>query len=483
MFNNASPAISQKRNLTHHWGLIAAGAVSLGGYLGMFFLHQSTGTLRDQYTPITLIWYALAFGGYLLALIWVEKRREASLSIIWSAAILFRLLLLFTVPTLSDDIYRYLWDGHVAINGVSPYAYPIDAPNLDHLDVPIRALANNRWMASPYMPTAQLLFSGLTSLFPLRPIFLQITMVAFDLLAGLLIARLLVLAGHFPHWVIIYLWSPLVIVEVAHSGHIDALMVFLMLTAIWATFSPRQGPFTTWLGPIALALATLTKILPMILLPILFWRWRWRQLFLFGLLTIGLLLPFGMVSGWGLTGPLDGTGLFGALRIYSDQWNFNSGLFHWFEANLLPAVGVIEANTWAKRLVLVILLLVLGLVGWAGRRTTGILANLRLMSIPFMAYILLTTTVHPWYLLILMVFLPFLAPAPHESPWRWLILAPWLYLSGAVALSYITYINPLDFREYEWVRNSEWLPTLALLTLTIVLYPYLRSTGRLAPDP
>ena len=380
-----------------------------------------------------------------------------------------RVLLLFTVPTLSDDIYRYLWDGHVAINGVSPYAYPIDSPELDYLDVPQRALANNRWMASPYMPTAQFLFTGLTYLFPLQPIFFQVTMVIFDLLSALLILKLLKIAKLPGYRILIYLWNPLVVVEVAHGAHIDAWMVFLTMLALWLTFSSRWGKMSTWLAPMLLALATLTKILPLLLLPILFWRWRWRQLVLYGVVTSALLVPAGLQAGWGLTGPLDGTGLFGAIRIYADQWNFNSGIFHWLEVDLLPALGVIGATDWAKRIIVLALLLVMIGVWLQARHRPDVPSTLRLMAVPFMAYVLLNTTFNPWYLLILMAFLPFQPPLPSDSPWRWLAAAPWLYLSGAVSLSYLTYLDPLNFRELEWVRQTEWLPTLGLVMLWIIL--------------
>ena len=122
-----------------------------------------------------------AFVAYLLGLLWAERRRAAPMTLVWGAAIIFRLLLLLTPPTLSDDVYRYLWDGYVANHGVSPYAYPIDSPELDYLDNPLRSQANHRWMASPYLPAAQFLFISLTRLFPLQPLFLQMAMVVFDL--------------------------------------------------------------------------------------------------------------------------------------------------------------------------------------------------------------------------------------------------------------------------------------------------------------
>jgi hypothetical protein len=80
-----------------------------------------------------------------------------------------------------------------------------------------------------------------------------------------------------------------------------------------------------------------------------------------------------------------------------------------------------------------------------------------------MAYALLTPTFHPWYLLIVLAFLPFLG----SDNWirGWLYMAPWLYLSAAVVLSYLTYLDPLNHGEIEWVRKVEWYPTFTLLVL------------------
>lgn len=452
------------------WGLIISAAISLGSYLGMVTLHIRQGTLRDWHTAHTLGWYALAFAGYLAALVWVEKKQSARLALIWGAAIGFRVLLLFTTPTLSDDVYRYMWDGYVATNGVNPYAFPINAPELDYLDTPQRALANNQQMASPYPPAAQLLFATLMALFPKSPLVFQIAMTIFDLLAALLIAKLLALTKQPAYRILIYLWNPLVVVETAHGAHLDALMVCLSMLALWLTFSPKQSRTRFWPAPAALALATLTKILPLFLLAVLFWRWTWRQLILYGLIIIALMLPFGLTAGWGLTGPLDGTGLFGAVRIYADQWNFNSGLFHWLENDWLPALGIVDPLNTAKRIVGLMMLATLLVVWLAARRQHTTLAALRLASVPYMAYMVLTTTVHPWYMLILLALVPFLAPQPGEPRWRWLVVAPWLYLSATLALSYITYLNPLDFREFEWIRQTEWWPALALALIGLGWY-------------
>jgi hypothetical protein len=462
-------------------------------YVGMVRVDVLQGTLRDQWVPQTIGWYGLAFVAYLATLLWAERQRSMPHALVWGAAILFRLFLLLTTPTLSDDVYRYLWDGHLVSNGVSPYLHAIEASQLDGLAVPVRDLANHTWMASPYLPAAQGVFAVLAWLFPLQPLVMQAAMVGFDLLTALLIARLLPIAGLPGRYSLIYLWNPLIVVEAAHGAHVDALMVALTMLALWLTLGAgkrtgdapeagRSGPtpgegeigkgrpssHTWWdsLGAVVLALATLTKPLPALLLPVLLPRWRWRPLILYGLILAVLIVPAGLIAGWGLGGPLDGRGLFGPLRVYIEQWNFNSGLFHGLERGLIGlGMDPGAAGRIAKRMMGLAMLAVLLAVTWLAHRRRSTRGFLRLATVPFLAYILLTTTVHPWYLWPVLALLPFQAPADEEPSGRWLLLLPWLYLSGALVLSYLTYIDPLNLREYPWVRWVEWLPTYILLLM------------------
>ena len=446
------------------WGLWLAGLLGLAAYVGMVELDAAEGTLRGPFTPQTIGWYLLAFAGFLVALWWSERHRIPLLWL-WAIPIVYRLLLLATTPTLSDDVYRYLWDGHLATEGVNPYRYAIDAPELDTYEIPARSQANNPSLATPYLPAAQLVFAASAALFPSDPLVMQIVMVAFDLLAALMVALLLGLAGLPGQRIMLYLWNPLVIVEVAHGSHLDALMVFLAMAAVLLTFkSPR--PRFAWAAPFALALATLTRLLPALLLPVLWWRWRWPQRLIYGGTALALVVPFGLDAGWGLSGEPTGTGLFGAARVYSQEFSFNSGIFHWLEG-WIGRQGVDDPAAVTRVVVAALLAGVLVIVLVRARRTATSVGSLRLMAVPVMAYVLLTPVLHPWYLLLLLALLPFLTPADGESPQRWLVAAPWLYLSAALVLSYLTYRDPLQFGELEWVRQLEWYPALVLLGVVI----------------
>lgn len=447
-------------------GILVLGLVLEACLVGMGFL----GDLRRHTIPF-LVLYFLSFVPYGIAVWWSLRQADQRrvLVTLWGLALLFRITLLFTTPpTLSDDVYRYIWDGRLANAGVNPYTYPVDSPLLDDFDSPQRALVNNSWMASPYLPVAQGFFAVVYRLAPDNPLAFQIAALLLDLLTGALVLLLLVRVRLPGLRVLIYLWNPLIIVEFAHGAHLDALMLALTLVALWALIAARSR----WLSAVALAAATLTKGLPALLVPVLARRWGWRYLALFTGFFLLASTVFALDAGWGLTGPLDGTGLFGAFRIYSTYWNYNGGLYHWLEVLLsgYPTPGAVppEIVGWApiraaKLISLAALAVSLVAIWWRCRYCDDDLTLLRMAPVPVAAYLLLATTVHPWYIALIIPLLPFLAARPGEATGSGRFLVPALYFSAAVALSYLTYLDPDNLREYTAVRLIEYVPLYVML--------------------
>ena len=214
----------------------------------------------------------------------------------------------------------------------------------------------------------------------------------------------------------------------------------------------------------ALAAATLTKGLPVLLLPVLARRWGWRRTLAYGGLIIAACLPFALGAGWGLLGPLDGEGLFGALRIYTATWNFYSGLYHWLEAGLSTCWTSSWVPTLIARLTVLVALDLVVIVVWRrGQRCDSDLALLRLAVVPLAAYLLVATTVHPWYVTFVIPLLPFLPPRKGEPARRRRLVVPWLYFSAVVSLTYLIYLDPVDPRESDLVRLVEYVPLYVLL--------------------
>lgn len=474
---------------------LAAGLATLATVLGsvafgaLVVLDERHGTLRDGVVPWTIGWYLVAFAGFGAAVVAVERTlRRGRLDLRWwgwlvAVPVAFRLALWLTEPTLSDDVYRYLWDGHLLTSGVNPYAHPVASPALDPYDVGIRSLVNNPTYSTPYLPAAEGLFAVTAWLGPLRPISMQAVMTAFDLATAGLLVRLLGAAGLPPARVVLYLWNPLVVVETAHGAHLDAFMTALTLGAVGATWVGTAGRadrrWARIAGPVLAAAAVLTRGLPALAVPVLWWRWTWTGRVVAGLAVtvpvaimargVGLGLDEGSVAA--------GTGVFGSSRAYAELWNFNAPIF---DLLVRWSPGP-DPGATARVVVGVIMVLLCGAVAVGARRRaiaagTGIdhereldsrRRDVRDLAVLVGAYALLTTTLHPWYLVLMMALLPLVVPPPaaarRHTIGAWLTLAPWLYLAGAISLSYLTYQDPAAHAERSWVRAVEWLPTVILL--------------------
>lgn len=93
---------------------------------------------------------------------------------------------------------------------------------------------------------------------------------------------------------------------------------------------------------------------------------------------------------------------------------------------------------------------------------------LRLALVPLCSYMILSATIHPWYLAVIIPFAPFLLSSGQGDQQARRYLWPLLYLTCAVVLSYVTYLDPNDWREYNWVRNVEYVPFFALLLWAVL---------------
>ncbi len=105
--------------------------------------------------------YAVAVAGFLLL---VSARDALPLRAVVVVAVLARVAFLPVAPTLSDDHYRYLWDGRVQLAGVNPYLYAPEDARLDEVAFEGRDLVNHPDLRTPYPPLAQALFLGLADL-------------------------------------------------------------------------------------------------------------------------------------------------------------------------------------------------------------------------------------------------------------------------------------------------------------------------------
>src|ERR1700742_5196271 len=192
---------------------------------------------------------------YLVA-VWLILNRPMNrwtFVIILVCAAASRLVCLFSPPFLSSDIFRYVWDGQVQAAGINPFRYiPADSHLAFLRDLDIYPHINRRDYAHTiYPPGAQMLFLLITRI-GATVRWMKAGMVGLEALTIWILIKLLQLLGLPREQVLVYAWHPLVLWEVASSGHVDGAA--LPLIALALLFYVRHKPLATG---IALAAATL----------------------------------------------------------------------------------------------------------------------------------------------------------------------------------------------------------------------------------
>ena len=429
--------------------LLACGVVAEACFLGLAI----AGDLRPR---VHLLWGLMlpAFACYGIAS-WraVRQRESSAVRQIFLFAILFRLTLLAATPNLSDDIFRYIWDGRVQVEaGINPYLHAPEAPTLSGLRDQLYPGINHKQIRTIYPPVAQLFFASVC-LIGADPLLMRIALVACEVAMLLVLLKLLALRGLSGDRLLLYAWNPLAVLEIAGSGHIDALAVSLMVGALYLLLRGR-----TQAGAAALGTAVLAKLVPLLAVPV-FWRhmgcraaslraaWLAPQ----GRLAM-LWFPLVLVGGYGLYASAGAGFLVDGLRVYLMKWRFNDGIYTLvYELLREPGTAWDDEAIERARLLCALALAAVAIVALVRVRDP-----LRATFILLGAHLLLSPTVHPWYLLWVLPFLPFF---PNLA---------WLYLSAAALLAY----EVLDgfhatalWRELAWVRWAEYGPFYALLVL------------------
>jgi hypothetical protein len=330
---------------------------------------------------------------YLLA-VWIVLRTRpsrATLLIAITFAVLFRLSILFAPPYLSDDIYRYIWDGRVQAAGINPYRYIPAAPELAQLrDDTIYPKINRRETAHTiYPPVTQFIFL-LTTRVSESVVWMKFTMLIFELVAIWAIAQLLNLLGRPRQLLLLYAWHPLVIWEFAGSGHVDAIAIGFMALAFlaWQKRSDLGSGFL-------LACATLTKLFPLVLLPALVKQRRWRIVPVFLVTIVAGYLAYLSV------GPI---AVLGSVPVYSKEMGVMSGQ-QFYALSLVRKLFGWELPSLAYMIAAAFVMCAIAL--WVLARRTHADDNLKHAMVLATATTVLFTPHFSWYFCWLVFFLCF----------------------------------------------------------------------------
>ncbi len=376
------------------------------------------------------------------------RAARSTLIIVIVFAALFRLSLLFSPPYLSDDIYRYVWDGRVQAAGINPYRYiPADSALAQLQDKEIYPRINRKdYARTIYPPAAEAVFF-LTTRISETVTWMKATMVLFEALAVWALAQVLASFGLPRQRVLLYAWHPLAVWEFAGSGHADSIAIAFIALALLA----RRRNSETGTG-ITLAGATLGKVFPFVLFPAFYKRWGWKLPLVFLITIVVGYLPY---LGVGPTRAL--VFLFGNAP--------ERGIEGGKDFFLLTAVRRLPLGFHVPTAAFVIFAVLVGAVlsAWMiARRNENYIANPLIIGSVF---VILVSPHFPWYFAWL---IPFLCLIPDPSV---------IYLTLASFVMYLTWLGDAPNQVLK-MKAVIYVPTLVLCAFMV----WWRRRKRLSAD-
>lgn len=417
------------------------------------------GLERSDFSKLIALYSAL----FLLAYILIERYRLN----FWSLAFLgiaFRFVFIGAIPNLSQDFYRFIWDGRVLAQGLSPYLFTPDhaassgitIAQADELKQGMGPLSASHF--SNYPPVNQLFFAiaallGGKSIF--APLVVLRAMVILADIGILYFGKKILERLNLPlqniFW---YFLNPFIIIELTGNLHFEGVMLFFL---IWGLFLLFKG---NWLwAAMLIGISVSVKLLPLLFLPLFFqyfvYNFKAPRIFqTFGIMDKRLpvfyvviilttsitFLPF--LSSEFIENFL------ATITLWFQNFEFNASVYYLIRWIGYKAVGWNIIGLAGKILPVVVLLFVVALAFFRKNRGPQQLVSAMLLAVSF--YFLLSTTVHPWYIatpLLLSVFTKFRFP---------------IVWSFVVMLSYSAY-GKNGFNENLWLVALEYVVAIGFM--------------------
>ena len=373
---------------------------------------------------------------------------EEDLPYYWS--MLLRVLLLLSVPALSDDVYRFIWDGRLLLNLTDPYKeLPSEyiSRGIEGLDQALYDKLNSKDYFSVYPPFNQVFFF-LSVLFSPGSEFWSIVVLRFIIilfeLGNIRLIRKLLKHYKLPQkYGLLYALNPMVILELSGNLHFEAILIFFLLLALWYY---EQEKLT--LSALMFGLAVAVKFLPLIFLPLLIRKIGFKKAVVYGLIVGGVLI----VSFLPLINTAHIWAIRDSLELYFQKFEFNGSIYYltrWYGFETEGHNIIAKSGRWMMYATLGSILLY-SFIGKQRRWPEQ-------MVWVWTLYLLFATTVHPWYAIPLLALSVF---TMKQFPFVWSVMI------------FFTYAN------YQLSGYYEWLEVVAVEYIVVALVAVYEITGR-----
>lgn len=314
--------------------------------------------------------------------------------------LLSRVVFLWATPTLSQDFYRFLWDGHLILEGINPYLWTpnellesggYNSESLQNLWEGMGTLSQHNY--SNYPPIHQIP-SGIAGLIrgtsiPVGILVIRCLLIAADI--GVLIfgQKLLKLINLPVNHILFYFLNPLVIIELSGNLHHEGLMIFGLTLSLFYLLKQKKVLAGMFMG-----LSVLTKLIPLLLLPLLTTKLRLKKFYPFyATITIVAVLGFLPFLNHQSTNNYSKT-----LGLWFNNFEFNASLYgvakellkQFFNLNLLSYMSITVPS-------------IIGLITvyYLSKKEVNLSKILTQMMVLLTVYFLISTTIHPWYIVTL----------------------------------------------------------------------------------
>ena len=418
----------------------------------LFYYVYAYHLVRTDFVRLIMLYGALFF--FCFKLIQFEKWNYKFLL---GAGILFRLVFLMAIPNMSQDFYRFIWDGEMILQGVNPYIFTPDAIIQEGIIVPENGELLHQGMGklsarnySNYPPLNQLIFALSAYLGSKSVLGSVIAMRALIILADIGLfyfgRKLLKNLNKSPHMIFWYFLNPLIIIELSGNLHFEGVMLFLFVVSMYLLSKEK-----TLFAAILFALSIHIKLIPLLFLPLFIGFFGWRKSIPFYLLTavtsILILLPFYTTD---FTDHYLKT-----VRLWFSNFEFNAGLYNGLKHIALQY----DAKPWKLikiygQITPYFIIGVTVLFSFFTKKEK-LLSLLISMLWVLSIYYLLSSTVHPWYIIFLVFLCLF---SDYRFPLIW---------SAVIILSYSAY-KADGFDENLWLLFIEYFVVFGFMIYEIV---------------
>jgi hypothetical protein len=417
----------------------------------VFYLSFAYDLNRNDYIKLVSLYVGLFIAFYNLIL-----SNKLNFRLLTVLAIGLRLLFLLSTPNLSQDFYRFIWDGRMVLAGYNPYLFTPESFILKDIFPINQALELYNGMGvlngshfTNYPPLNQLSFiiagliSGKSILGSI--VVMRIIIISADigiLYFGKKLLEKLNIPVYHIFW---YLLNPFIIIELTGNLHFEGVMIFFL---VWTIYLLHLNKWK--LAAIALACSISVKLIPLIFLPLLFKKLRWKKSVLFYIIVFGVttltfipFITFEFITNYSKT-----------VGLWFQRFEFNASLYYIARAIGYTFRGYNEIAIIGKFIPVVLILFVLVMTFIRKNKTTIDLVTSMLFVISF--YYFTATTVHPWYIASLVILSVF---TNYKFPLVW---------SFVGILSYLAYANTNN-TENLWIISLEYAIVYGVLLWDVFL--------------